>query len=381
VVDILPTAFTINLGTTAFPTATGNTVTPNNFTTANPAAQTFAYTFSGTAVTLNLSGVPNIAGRQMYVRFTTGSLAGQGFDGLYNITSTDATHVYFTLGSTPTGTAGGNALIPRFTGGYNIINASGTSTIYIQTNVAHSLKVSDPVWIDFLVTNAGTPAVSQAYNVASVGPSPNTFTVTVTPQVSAGSQSTTGQAVYPLAIDTWTRNGTCDINFGTWNMGYTQSNIIQTPLDSTTVFNFYYPDYHYPGALAAAGMTTPEFQLTNDSNTMNLTNFITQGILNAGNLNGFTSFQGGNGSLVMDMGAYMTQAQTNSTGIPGTVDAIAALLTGGNLNSTTRTNIINYVSNTSNFLYSTPPTNQQMRDRVRAIVHLIITSAEYAIQK
>ena len=35
-----------------------------------------------------------------------------------------------------------------------------------------------------------------------------------------------------------------------------------------------------------------------------------------------------------------------------------------------------------NFPYTTPtPTNTQMRDRVRAIIHLIITSAEYAVQK
>ena len=34
------------------------------------------------------------------------------------------------------------------------------------------------------------------------------------------------------------------------------------------------------------------------------------------------------------------------------------------------------------FPMSTPtPTNLQMRDRVRAIIHLIITSAEYAVQK
>jgi uncharacterized protein (DUF1800 family) len=380
-VNAAGTAFYVSLGSVAQATSSSSTVTPNNFTTANPAAPSFAYTFSGTAVTLNLSGVPNIAGRQMYVKFTTGSLAGQGYDGLYNITSTDATHVYFTLGSAPTGTTGGNAIIPRFTGGYNIVNASGTSTIYIQTNVAHSLKVGDPVWIDFLVTNAGTPAVSQAYNVASVGPSPNTFTVTVTPSVSAGSQSTTGQAVYPLAIDTWTRNGTCNVNFSTWNMGYTQSNIIQTPLDSTTVFNFFYPDYHYPGAMAAAGMTTPEFQLTNDSNTMNLTNFLTSGITSAGNPNGFTSFQGGGGSLVMDMGPYLTQAQTSDAGIPATVDALSVLLVGNNLNSATRTAIISYVANTTNFPLSGTPTNQQMRDRVRAIVHQIILSAEYAIQK
>ena len=58
------------------------------------------------------------------------------------------------------------------------------------------------------------------------------------------------------------------------------------------------------------------------------------------------------------------------------------LLTGGQLTAATKTTIISFVANTTNFPYTTPtPTATQMRDRVRAVVHLILTSAEYAIQK
>jgi len=39
------------------------------------------------------------------------------------------------------------------------------------------------------------------------------------------------------------------------------------------------------------------------------------------------------------------------------------------------------VTNTANFTYSTPPTYTQMRDRVRAAVHLIVSSPDYIIQK
>jgi hypothetical protein len=45
------------------------------------------------------------------------------------------------------------------------------------------------------------------------------------------------------------------------------------------------------------------------------------------------------------------------------------------------TTITGYVANTTNFPYSSPPTNQQMRDRVRATLQLILTSADFAIQK
>ena len=134
--------------------------------------------------------------------------------------------------------------------------------------------------------------------------------------------------------------------------------------------------------MAKAGMTTPEFQLTNDSNTMNLTNLVTGGFLSGGNTNGFQSFRNGGGSIPMDISPYMTAGQTSDSAIPTLVDTLATRLIGGSLNSTARAAIVSYVANTSNFSYTTGnPTTTQMRDRVRAVIHLIVTSAEYAIQK
>jgi len=46
-----------------------------------------------------------------------------------------------------------------------------------------------------------------------------------------------------------------------------------------------------------------------------------------------------------------------------------------------KTAIVNFTANTTNFPLNGTPTNTQMRDRVRAVVHLIVTSPEYAIQK
>jgi hypothetical protein len=57
------------------------------------------------------------------------------------------------------------------------------------------------------------------------------------------------------------------------------------------------------------------------------------------------------------------------------------LLTGGQLTAATKTAIINFVANTTNFPLSGTPTNSQMSNRVRAVVHLIISSPEYAIQR
>ncbi len=82
----------------------------------------------------------------------------------------------------------------------------------------------------------------------------------------------------------------------------------------------------------------------------------------------------------MDLSAYMTAGQTSNAAIPALVDQLGDLLTGGQLSAATRTAIINFAANTTNFPYTTP-TSTQMRDRVRAVVHLIVTSPEYAIQK
>jgi hypothetical protein len=99
-----------------------------------------------------------------------------------------------------------------------------------------------------------------------------------------------------------------------------------------------------------------------------------------GNLNGLSSFNSGGGAIVFDIGEFMTPTQTSNAGIPALIDAIANRLVGGPLTAGTKTAIQNLVANNTNFPYTTP-TNQQMRDRVRAVIHQIIVSAEYGVQK
>ena len=147
-----------------------------------------------------------------------------------------------------------------------------------------------------------------------------------------------------------------------------------------TVFNFFFPDYKFPGALTSAGITTPEFQLTSDSTVALQMNFLESGFLATGNTNGITSFRN-NGSIVMNLNPWMTQSYTSSNGIPSLVDGLSTLLLAGQLNTNARSSIIRYVVNTTNFSYSTPPTVSQMRNRVAAVAHLLIVSPDYTIQK
>jgi hypothetical protein len=155
----------------------------------------------------------------------------------------------------------------------------------------------------------------------------------------------------------------------------------QTPLNAPTVFNFFSPDYRYPGTLATNNITTPEFQLTTDTGVVTLTNAIAASILQANNVNGLTSYRGGANAVTMDLSPYMTAAQTSNAAIPALVDKLCDLLTGGQMTPEAKAVIVNFTANTTNFPMSATPSNTQMRDRVRAIVHLIVTSPEYAIQK
>ena len=109
-----------------------------------------------------------------------------------------------------------------------------------------------------------------------------------------------------FTLDVPVRSGTVTLNYCNWDMSYTDSgfssSLGQTPLNSPTVFNFFFPDYKYQGLLAAAGLTTPEFQLTSDTSVVLQMNFIQSGIFNNGNTNGLTSFSGGSGAVTLDIG-------------------------------------------------------------------------------
>jgi hypothetical protein len=77
----------------------------------------------------------------------------------------------------------------------------------------------------------------------------------------------------------------------------------------------------------------------------------------------------------------MTTKYTQDSGIPALVDALSTALLAGQLSPGASSSIVSYVANTNNFKYSSPPTQTQMRDRVRAVIHLIAVSPDFTIQK
>ena len=342
-------------------------VNPTTFTVNAPGVSAATYTMSGNTITVALLGHGLLVGNPVYLLITSGGAT----NGLYTVAAVPDTG-HFAVGTTDGAVHSGNCLIPKLTaGGYT---QSGT-TINVSITGNHCLRVGDRVYLNFTAGSAS----DGPYSVAAV---PDTTHFTVATATSAN-QTRSGVLVYPLQAPPLVRSGTVLIRQSTWSVGTTDSSLTQTPLRAPTVFNFFFPDYKFPGVLASAGLTTPEFQLSSDTESALQMNFLAGGLLNnTGNTNGLSSFVGGNGAMVLDLGPWMTLGYTaNATALGGLVDALDTLLTGGQLSPSARAAIVNYVGNTANFPYSASPTSTQMRDRVRAVVHLLTMSPDFVIQR
>jgi hypothetical protein len=350
-----------------------------------PVECTIAPTVFGTSTKLVRSRV--------YLAYLTQTTAGGApipVDGVFDVMSASGgTSFALITADTPVTARGGNALLPKFTSSYT---PSGTN-INFNTNVNHNLQVGNKIWVDVPVV--GSPVTDAEYAVSAITDEDH-FTTSRTPNPTNGgtypnpSGSNNGITIYPLVAPPLGRSGSVVINQSTYNLGSTESTISQSPLNSPTVFNYFFPDYKFPGTLANTGLDSPEFQLTTDTNVMNLTNSLTNMIIGTGggngNLNGLSSFNNGSGTIVMNIEPYMTNLRTSEAGISGLIDELAILLIGAPLDASPKTRILNFVnhkngSNVLDYLPYTTPTNLQRRDRVRAVIHLIITSAAYAVQK
>jgi len=333
---------------------TGTYIESSN--TNNPNTNNIAVSISGNGV---------IPGQPVYLNFTNGGT----FSGLYQVFSTNSSSSFNVTAMDSQSITGGCLMVKLSASGFS----QNRTNITVDFSGPHGLNPGDPFYVVF---PAGDGTNGQ-YTVATV-PDPLHFTFIVTNSLR---QTQNSMTIYPLTAAPLIRSGNVAVQLSTWHMNYTDGNLTQTPLRSPTVFNFFFPDFRFPGALASAGLTTPEFQLTSDTSVAVQMNFMEGGFLANANTNGLSSFTGGNGAIALDVGPWMTSNYTSNAGIPGLIDALSSLLTGGPLSATTKSAIVTYVANTTNFPLSTPPTDSQMRDRVRAVAHLIAVSPDFVIQR
>jgi uncharacterized protein (DUF1800 family) len=353
-----------NQGYTA--TATGS----NTFTVNVPNLLAGSYTQNTNLITVNISGHGLAVGNAAYLSFTSGGASS----GLYQV-ATVVSSSSFTVATPDGAVRSGHALLPK-------ISASGFSqsgtNITVSCSGPHGLATNETVYMVFGTVKPG----DGQYQVKTI-PDAMHFTLTTT---NSANQTSSSFNVYPLGPPVLNRSGNVTVQWSTWNLGYTDNggtfNLAQSPLSPNTVFNFFFPNFEFPGALASAGLTTPEFQLTSDTSVALQMNFLEGGILvNNNNTNGLSSFNNGGGAIVLDIGPWMSPNYTASANVPVLVNSLNSLLVAGQLSAAARSNIVNYVTNTVNFPFSTPPTQSQMRDRVRAVIHLITASPDFTIQK
>jgi uncharacterized protein (DUF1800 family) len=378
--DVVQLAFTDASSPTPQPAppaqSYGVTVTsPTSFNLSAPYLVTGAYSQSSNLIYCSGFSSHGLAvGWPVYLAFTSGTAT----NGVYTVASTTNSSS-FTVSTGSTNVTSGNAALPKITGGGYVV--SQRTNVTFSLPVAHGLNIGDSVYVHF--NAAGSPVDGQ-YTVQAV-PDATHFLIWV-PTASNNTQN--NQTIYPLVQPVLVRNGTAGVQLSTWNMGATDTggtyNLGQSPLNSPTVFNFYFPDFKFPGALASAGLTTPEFQLTSDTSVALQMNFLESGILGgySNNTNGIMSFVAHGGAVVMDLGPYMTTGYTsNSVAVGVLFDTLNSLLAGGQAPSAARSQVVSYVSNLANFPYSAPPTLGQIRDRVNATVHMIISSPDFTVQK
>ena len=338
----------------------------------------------GPAIIKSKDGTTIIAFPKVYLQFLP---AGSGPDGVYTLGSSSSSQFQVFTASAPSTASSTKVLVPKMQTSINMNNPAGTGNSIIQVNSVqnHNLRVGDHVWLDFS-NGAGAGNIPSGEFTVSTIVDQATFLI-VAPDRYPRNEIDRFVYMYSLAAPPITRTGKMGGASSKWDMGGTNGSIGETPYASATVFNFFAPDYKYPGALAAANVTTPEFQNTTDSEIVKLTNTLNKSFLSSGNPNGLSSFNN-SGSILFDLSPYMAAPYTvnDTAGLNRLINKLGDLLTGGQLSVNTKTEIFNYITgsttvngkSTPNFL-STAPTNT--RDRVRAIVQLILISPEYAIQR
>lgn len=146
----------------------------------------------------------------------------------------------------------------------------------------------------------------------------------------------------------------------------TLGSIGQAALRSTTVFNFYHPDYVLPGPLAAAGLVAPEFEITDDNFAISVPNYLRTFVNST-----TTGVAAANQPYVITLNTTYEQTLVANPG--ALLDHLNSVLCAGTLPSAARTRILTALSS-----LATSTTNE---DRAKTAILLVLTSPAAAIQK
>ena len=152
----------------------------------------------------------------------------------------------------------------------------------------------------------------------------------------------------------------------TINIHNTLPSIAQAALRSTTVFNFYHPDYVLPGPLASAGLVAPEFEITDDNFAILVPNYFLTFVKAT-----TTGIAAANQPYVIALNTAYEQTLVPTPG--ALVDHLNRVLCAGTLPDTARTRILSALA--------ALPAATTTEDRAKSAIYLVLASPASAIQK
>jgi len=350
-----------------------------------------------TVTTAASHGVAN--GQSAYLRFRTGS--SPLTDGVYPLAlfvntngSLSTTQFTFPVTADPLARSG-DIDVAWLRGSYNQTVSGTTATLTVTCGTLPGQVVGNKLTMSFISSNTQSTPLNGVYTIAAISSTePRRFTLTYDsgPLLVLSRSGTFNAAPHTPLLD---RSGDVTSGYSDWNLGNTDTVLGQTPLGAPTVFNFFEPTYKFPGELADAGLTTPEFQISSDTNVIRQANFMFGGIYSSsssltsgGYSNGFGSFRDGAHDITMDLSSWMgprttgTDYWTNTVNLRELIREMSKLLMAGQMSQAMEDQIYNHVSNTTNVAYNaTTPTDSERRNRIRGIVYFIAVSPEHAIQR
>ncbi len=172
-----------------------------------------------------------------------------------------------------------------------------------------------------------------------------------------------------LRFAQWMRAFNVKSNDGRWLLGSTtdaSTALGQSPMRSTSVFNFYRPGYVPPNSkVGNAGLVSPESQITNESSVAGYLNFMR------------TAISSGVGTAIANIRDIQPDYTTELAlaADPATlVDRVDLLLAAGTLSDATRDQIRNAIATVA--IGTANPANDR-RNRVNLAIFLVMASPEY----
>lgn len=147
---------------------------------------------------------------------------------------------------------------------------------------------------------------------------------------------------------------------GKFSVRNANTNLGQEAMHSPTVFNFFTPDYSAPGAVAAAGLKSPEFEITTETTVVTVANYLR------------TAIYGSLGPATARITLNLSNEITLAANPDQLVDHLNTLLMAGNMSAEMRTILINAITQI--------PANNPT-ERARTAIYLVINSPEFAVDK